>query len=171
VSVEVANVATPLLSAPVPRVVEPSRKVTVPVVLVGRVAVKITDWLKVEGLTDDVSTTAGDALLTVCVVDPVAGLLFVSPPNVAVIGSLPTGRIVVVIVTVPVVGLTGPLPRVVPPLVTVTVPVVPGGNVVVTVTGLPKVLGPDVVTVTVGVSLLTVWVRFAVAVLLFVSPL
>ena len=170
-SVEVANVATPLLIAPVPRVVEPSRKVTVPVVLVGRVAVKITDWLKVEGLTDDVSTTAGDALLTVCVVDPVAGLLFVSPPNVAVIGSLPTGRIVVVIVTVPVVGLTGPLPRVVPPLVTVTVPVVPGGRVVVMVTGAPEVLGPEVVTVIGGVVLLTVWVRDAVAVLLFESPL
>jgi hypothetical protein len=72
-----------------------------------------------------------------------------------VIGSLPTGRTVVVIVTVPVVGFTGPLPRVVPPLVTVTVPVVPGGRVVVIVTGLPKVLGPEVVTVMVGVGLLT----------------
>jgi hypothetical protein len=39
------------------------------------------------------------------------------------------------------------------------------------VTGLPKVLGPEVVTVTVGVDLLTVWVRLAVAVLLFTSPL
>ena len=86
-------------------------------------------------------------------------------------GSLPTGKTVVIIVTVPVVGLTGPLPSVVPPLVTVTVPVVPGGKVVVTVTGLPKVLGPDVVTVMVGVVLLTVWVRFAEAPLLFVSPL
>ena len=165
------NAAVPLLIAPVPSTVEPSRKVTVPVVLVGRVAVKVTDWLKLDGLTDDVSATAGDALLTVWLVDPVAGLLLVSPPNVAVIGSLPTGRIVVVIVTVPVVGLTGPLPSVVPPLVIVTVPVVPGGSVVVTVTGLPKVLGPDVVTVTVGVVLLTVWVSVAVAVLLFASPL
>ena len=165
------NVAIPLLIAPVPSVVEPSRKVMVPVVFAGSVAVKVTDWLKLDGFTEDVSPTAGDALFTVCVVDPVAGLLFVSPPNVAVIGSLPTGRIVVVIVTVPVVGLTGPLPSVVPPLVIVTVPVVPGGKVVVTVTGLPKVLGPDVVTVIVGVVLLTVWVRFAVAVLSFASPL
>jgi hypothetical protein len=170
-SAEVVNVATPLLIAPVPRVVEPSRNVTVPVVFAGRVAVKVTDWPKVEGLTDDVRPTAGDALVTVCVVEPVAGLLFVSPPYVAVMGSLPTGRTVVVIVTVPVVGLTGPLPSVVPPLVTVTVPVVPGGKVVVTVTGLPKVLGPDVVTVIVGVPLLTVWVRLAVAVLLVASPL
>ena len=68
------------------------------------------------------------------------------------------------IVTVPVVGLTGPLPRVVPPLVTVTVPVVPGGRVVVIVTGAPEVLGPEVVTVIGGVVLLTVWVRDAVAV-------
>ena len=84
---------------------------------------------------------------------------------------MPTGRVVVMMMTVPVVGLTVPVPRVVPPLVTVTVPVVPGGKVVVTVTGLPKVLGPEVLTVTVGVDLLTVWFRFAVAVLLFASPL
>jgi hypothetical protein len=88
-----------------------------------------------------------------------------------VIGSVPTGRDVVVIVTVPVVGLTGPLPRVVPPLVIVTVPVVPMGSVVVMVTGAPDVLGPEVVTVIGGVDLLTVWVRDAVAVLLFASPL
>jgi len=84
---------------------------------------------------------------------------------------LPTGKVDVVIVTTPVVGLIVPDPRVVVPLVTVTVPVVPIGRVVVMVTGEPKVLGPEVVTVTVGVALLTVWVRLAVAVLLFASPL
>jgi hypothetical protein len=73
-----------------------------------------------------------------------------------VIGSVPTGRVVVVIVTVPVVEFTGPLPSVVPPLVMVTVPVVPGGRVVVIVTEPPKVLGPEVVTVIGGVVLLTV---------------
>ena len=78
-------------------------------------------------------------------------------------GSLPTGRTVVVIVTVPVVGLTVPLPRVTPPLVMVTVPVVPGGSVVVIVTVPPYVLGPDVLTEIAGVVLLTVWVRDAVA--------
>ena len=41
------------------------------------------------------------------------------------------------IVTVPVVGFIVPDPNVVPPLVTVIVPVVPGGTVVVMVTGLP----------------------------------
>ena len=51
-------------------------------------------------------------------------------------GSLPTGKEVVVIVTVPV-ELTVPVPRVTPPLVMTTVPVVPGGTVVVTVTGEP----------------------------------
>ena len=74
-------------------------------------------------------------------------------------------------VTVPVVVLTGPEPRVWPPLVTVTVPVVPTGKVTVIVTGLPAVLGPDVVTVTVGVCLLTVCTREAVAALLLASPL
>ena len=87
------------------------------------------------------------------------------------IGSLPTGRLDVVMVTVPVVGLTGPDPRVWPPLVTVTVPVVPTGSVTVMVTGLPEVLGPDVVTVTAGVALLTVCTKDAVAVALFASPL
>ena len=53
------------------------------------------------------------------------------------IGSLPTGSVVVVIVTVPVVGFTVPEPRVTPPLVTVIVPVVPGGTVVVIVTDPP----------------------------------
>jgi hypothetical protein len=56
---------------------------------------------------------------------------------VAVIGSLPTGRVEVVMVTVPVVGLTVPLPTGFPPLEIVTVPVVPGGRVVVIVTGSP----------------------------------
>ena len=87
------------------------------------------------------------------------------------IGSLPTGRVDVVTVTVPVVGLTVPDPRVWPLLVTVTVPVVPMGTATVMVTGLPKVLGPDVVTVTAGVALLTVCTTDAVAVLLFASPL
>ena len=41
--VDVVNVTTPLLIVPVPSVVEPSRKVMVPVVFVGRVAVKVTD--------------------------------------------------------------------------------------------------------------------------------
>jgi len=88
-----------------------------------------------------------------------------------VIGSLPTGSVVVVIVTVPVVGFTVPDPKVVPPLVTVIVPVVPEGTVAVIVTGLPTVLEPEVVTVTVGVVFPTDCMRLAVAELLLVSPL
>ena len=107
-------------------------------------------------LLKEVSDTVEAAAVTVCVVLPVAGLLFVSPPKLAVIGSVPTGRDVVDMTTVPVVGLTVPLPRVTPPLETVTVPVVPGGKVVVIVTDPPEVLGPEVVTVTGGVILLTV---------------
>ena len=53
------------------------------------------------------------------------------------IGSVPTGRVDVVIVTVPVAGLIVPEPTGFPPLVIVTVPVVPGGRVVVIVTGSP----------------------------------
>jgi hypothetical protein len=79
-SVEVVNVPIPLLIVPVPSVVEPSKKVTVPVVTVGTEAVKVTDWLTADGFSDDVRTMVGVSLLTICVVVPVAGLLFVSPP-------------------------------------------------------------------------------------------
>ena len=50
-----------------------------------------------------------------------------------------------------------PEPSVSEPLVNVTVPVTPAGTDAVIVTELPKVLGPEVVTVTVGVALLTTW--------------
>ena len=78
--VEVVKVAIPLLIIPVPRVAVPSRKVTVPVVLLGSDAVKVTDWFTLDGFSEDVSETLGVTLLTDCVVVPVAGLLFVSPP-------------------------------------------------------------------------------------------
>ena len=95
-------------------------------------------------------------MVTVWVVVPVTGLLLESPPYDAVIGSVPTGRVLVVTVTVPVVGFTVPEPRVVPPLDIVTVPVVPTGSVTVTGTGEPNVLVPGVVTVMAGVALFTV---------------
>ena len=53
------------------------------------------------------------------------------------IGSVPTGSVDVVTVTIPVIGFTVPEPTVLPPLVTVTVPVVPTGSVTVMVTGSP----------------------------------
>jgi hypothetical protein len=86
-----------------------------------------------------------------------------------VIVSLPGGSVEVVIVTVPP-GVTVPVPIVVPPLVTVTVPVEPGGTVVVMVTGSPTVLGPEVVTVTVGFPLEMISVVDPVAGKLLLSP-
>jgi hypothetical protein len=64
----------------VPTVVVPFLKVTVPVTFVGSVAVKVTDWLKVDGFVEEVRVSVGEAFDTVCVVVPVAGPLFVSPP-------------------------------------------------------------------------------------------
>jgi len=72
-----------------------------------------------------------------------------------VIVSLPTGRTVVATVTVPLVEVIVPLPRVTPPVVIVMVPVGPSGTEAVTVTDWPKVVGPEVLTVTIGVTLLT----------------
>jgi hypothetical protein len=67
-----------------------------------------------------------------------------------VITSLPTGRVLVVTVTVFELAVTVPLPSVLPPLEIVIVPVAPVGTDAVIVTGDPYVLGPEVVTVTVG---------------------
>jgi hypothetical protein len=85
--------------------------------------------------------------------------------------SLPTGSMVVATAAVLVEGLMEPDPRVTPPLVNVTVPVAPPETVAVMLTELPNVLGPEVITVTVGVALFTTCVRVAFAVLLFESPL
>ena len=79
-SVEVVKVAVPPLIVPVPRLVEPSRKVTVPATPVVIEAVKVTDWLTVDGFLEDVRRMVGVSLLTVCVEVPVAGPLLVSPP-------------------------------------------------------------------------------------------
>jgi hypothetical protein len=66
---------------PVPMAVDPSKNVIVPVAPVGAVAVKVTVWLTIEGLSDDVSVTVGVGLLTTWVSgNEVAGLLLVSPP-------------------------------------------------------------------------------------------
>jgi hypothetical protein len=77
--VEVVKLAVPPLIVPEPRVVEPSRKVIVPVAVLGKLAVKVTDWLMVEGFSEDVSKTVGVAFVTVWLVVPVAELLFESP--------------------------------------------------------------------------------------------
>ena len=77
--------AVPPLSVPVPRVVEPSRKVTVPVgvPLPGAtaltVAVKVTDSPKTEDLSDEVTLLVVAAWLTVWVRD--AALLVTKLPS------------------------------------------------------------------------------------------
>jgi hypothetical protein len=70
--------------------------------------------------------------------------------------SEPTGSVVVVTVTMPLEEVIVPLPNVTPPLVIVIVPVGPAGTEAVIATGLPKTLGPGVLTVTVGVAFATV---------------
>ena len=76
----VVTVATPPASVDVPNAVVPLVKVTVPVAAAGSVAVKLTDWPGVDGFVEETKVMAGSALATVWVVDPVAGLLFESPP-------------------------------------------------------------------------------------------
>jgi hypothetical protein len=87
-----------------------------------------------DGFSEEVRVSAGEAFDTICVVVPVAVLLVVSPPYVAVITSEPNGNTVVVIVTVPLDEVMVPLPRVTPPLVIVMVPVGPTGTEAVIVT-------------------------------------
>ena len=89
--------ATPPLSVPVPSVVFPSLNVTVPVASEGEsVAVNVTEEPYVDGFGDDVSVTAGVALLTVCVnTDDVLLLSFVSPPYETVIECDPATSVAV----------------------------------------------------------------------------
>ena len=54
---EVENTATPLTIALAPMLVPPSKKVTLPVLLASTVAVKVTDWPKVEGFSEELSVT------------------------------------------------------------------------------------------------------------------
>ena len=66
----VVNVATPPDNVPVPRVVAPSRNVTVPVGVPPdpvTVAVKVTDCPETVGLTLDYTTVVVLTLFTVCV--------------------------------------------------------------------------------------------------------
>ena len=73
VSKEVLKVAWPELRVAVPNVAAPSLKVTVPVgvpvpgAVAVTVAVKVTDWPKTEGLTEEATAVVVLALLTVCV--------------------------------------------------------------------------------------------------------
>lgn len=79
------NVACPLaFRVPVPRVVDPSMKVAVPVGVptpVVTVAVKVTDWPKVDGLGEEVRDVMEVAWFMVCMsTDEVEVLKLKSPP-------------------------------------------------------------------------------------------
>jgi hypothetical protein len=79
-----SDATPPALRAPVPIAVAPSRKVTVPVgVPPGpvTVAVKVTDWPKVDGFGEAVRAAVLVALLTTCeTAEDVEPMKFVSPP-------------------------------------------------------------------------------------------
>jgi hypothetical protein len=78
---EVLYVAVPLLSEPVPMVVFPSLKVTVPPAVEGAtVAVKVTDAPTVDGFAEEATVVVVFAWFTVCVsVDEALPLSFESP--------------------------------------------------------------------------------------------
>jgi len=171
IKVLVVRVVWPLFKVPVPRMVAPSRKVIEPVAPAGAVAVKVTDWLMIDGFSDEVTTTVGAALPTVTTTGgETAGLLLASPGVLAVIGSVPSGKVTVMVATPPMIGA---VPIGVEPFEKVTGPDTPGGTVSVIVTGVPAV-GLFVDTTgagSTGVSLLTVCERGAeVAALWFESP-
>ena len=83
------NFALPLLSEPVPSLVEPSLNVTVSVgvpPLDVTVAVKVTDWPDFDGFREEVTEVEVVACLTVCVsTGEVLPLKSVLPPYTAVI--------------------------------------------------------------------------------------
>jgi len=81
----VVRVAMPEESTvPVPRLVVPSRNVTVPVGMPAgelTVAVKVTGWPKTLGFTEEIDVTVVAALFTVCDNgEELLGSKFVSPP-------------------------------------------------------------------------------------------
>lgn len=162
-----------MIMGAVPRGVEPSKKVTGPVTPEGMGSVIVTGVLG-GGLFDDTmgATRTGVPCVTVTMVGvEVAGLLFVSPDVVAMMGSVPTGKLETVIVATP--PTMGAVPIGVVPFENVTVPVTPGGTVSVIVTGVFEGGFDDETTGggMTGEALLTIWVRGTeVAGLLLVSP-
>ncbi len=92
--------------------------------------------MKIDELSEDETDMVGEALTTVTVTEgEVAGLLVESPGVLAVIGSDPRGRLLIVMVATP--PTIGAVPIGADPLENVTGPDTPGGTVSVIVTGLP----------------------------------
>jgi hypothetical protein len=147
VSADVVNVAIPAaLTVPVPRIVEPSRNVTVPVAPAVMLAVKVIDWFAAEGFAEDTNVTVGAVLATVTVVAGEVAEKLVGPSGTdAVIGFAPNGSEVTVNVATP--STIVAVPRTVPLSKNVTGPGTPDGTGSVIVTGL---LGVGFVLETVG---------------------
>jgi hypothetical protein len=114
-SEDVVKLAMPeLLMAPIPRTAAPSMKVMEPVALVFTTAVKVTDWLTVVGLMEEVSVTAPAAFATVIVVVGDVAVVVVGPAGTTVvIGAVPVGKVEVVRTAVP--PTIGAVPIGVPP--------------------------------------------------------
>ena len=138
VRVLMENVATPAVKVPVPMLAPLSRKVTVPVALLGIVAVNTTVVPYVAGLGLPVNTgLTAPFLLTCCkTVFEVRPLKFASPAYTAVIECWPAVSAVVLKLAVPEVATT--TPRLVPPSKKVTLPVAVEARVAVNVTFDPK---------------------------------
>jgi hypothetical protein len=128
------SVAVPLTTVDVPSTVPLSVKVTGPETPDGTCSVIVSGLFGVGFAFETVGAgKVGESFVTVTVVaGEVAGLLLLSPGVLAVIGSLPTGRFVTVIVATP--PDTVAVPMGVDPLENVTVPVTPGGTFSVIVT-------------------------------------
>jgi len=102
--------------------VDPSLKFTVPVAPLGTVAVKVTDWLKLDGLGEELRLVVEDAWFTVWeTADDVDALKLVSPPYTAVIEWVPTASAEVVNVACPL-AFSVPVPSVDEPPRKVMVP-------------------------------------------------
>jgi len=128
--------------------------------------------LTIEGLRDEITLTVGSAFTTVTETGgDVAELLLASPGVLAVIGSVPRGRLDTVMVATP--PMIGAVPIGVEPLENVTGPDTPGGTVSVIVTGVPTIgLVVDTTGIgSTGVFLLTTCDKGAdVTALLLASP-
>src|SRR5438876_649788 len=181
-SEDVAQLARPWLRERLLQLVmavPPSWKVTFPAgvpapgLLAVTVAVKVTDCLNTDGLTEELTDVVVPCFVVVVVLDGVVPLRFASPPYDAVIGCAPTASVLVTNVAWPE-AFRVPVPRVVGPSLNVTVPVgVPAPlvfafTVAVKVTGCPDTDGlieettpvvvPGSVVVVVGAAVVVVLV-------------
>ena len=159
VSTVVVNVAEVPAMVPVPSVAAPSLNVTVPVAPAVTVAVKVTEFPKVEGSSELVRLVALAARFTVCVsAADVLLLKFESPPYTAVMLWLPPVRAAVEnVAVVPEIVLNA---SVVEPSLKVTEPVAPGVTAAVKETILPYIEGfTELVRLVELAAVLIVWVR------------